>query len=445
MKVTFKNIGPIREAEVDLSKDLIVLCGGNNTGKTFLAYAVYGLMKEAYSLFWRISSENSPFGDFDQGFTGKYQLDLGGWLKKEQDYIVQSLQVDFIESLPELIGSNPVNFSVSQVIVDLCAGDILEVFVSRAIKERLEEDSITLEYQKPAGSHSIDINMKADHLDYDEIDVLNFIIVEELMQKTISDPIFAPAERFAINLFSKELSYRRSRVLDRLKGQELDDYARNIANYPLPIKDALAFAQQMGFPQNKEGDFAYLADLIQSEILKGKISMDEHGNVQYQPGHLDHSVGIHLSASLVKSLTSIVFYLRYRAKKGDLYIIDEPELNLHPDNQRKVARVLAEMVNAGIKVMISTHSDYIVKELNNLVMLASAEDQKTAASLSEQYGYRKEQLLSPEKVGAYLFSLSEGVKQLEVSNTGFSVETIDEQINELNQSSDDIYFKLHFE
>ncbi|MBK9258721.1 MAG: hypothetical protein IPM54_02670 [Polyangiaceae bacterium] len=38
-----QNLGPLREAEVDLSKDIIVLAGPNNSGKTYLAWSVYGL------------------------------------------------------------------------------------------------------------------------------------------------------------------------------------------------------------------------------------------------------------------------------------------------------------------------------------------------------------------------------------------------------------------
>ncbi|TAH21648.1 MAG: hypothetical protein EAZ08_02790 [Cytophagales bacterium] len=35
-----QNLGAVKEAEIDLSKDLILLCGHNNTGKTYVAYAV---------------------------------------------------------------------------------------------------------------------------------------------------------------------------------------------------------------------------------------------------------------------------------------------------------------------------------------------------------------------------------------------------------------------
>jgi ABC-type multidrug transport system ATPase subunit len=148
-----------------------------------------------------------------------------------------------------------------------------------------------------------------------------------------------------------------------------------------------------------------------------------------------------MTASIVKSLASIVFYCRHQAQPNDFLIIDEPELNLHPDNQRKIARVIAQMVNAGIKVMISTHSDYIIRELNNLMMLNVKKGEKQAAKLMKKYGYQKDQLLDYTKVGAYLFTSE--VTALEVTNTGFEIKTIDDEINQLNESSNEIFFTLH--
>ena len=62
------------------------------------------------------------------------------------------------------------------------------------------------------------------------------------------------------------------------------------------------------------------------------------------------------SSSSVRSLLDIGFYLKHIAKKGDLLMIDEPELNLHPENQRRVARLIAKLVNYGIKIFVTTIS-----------------------------------------------------------------------------------------
>jgi energy-coupling factor transporter ATP-binding protein EcfA2 len=123
--------------------------------------------------------------------------------------------------------------------------------------------------------------------------------------------------------------------------------------------------------------------------------------------------------------------------KGEILIIDEPELNLHPHNQRLVARLLARLARSGLKVLISTHSDYIIRELNNLLMLSADEDGK----LRRKYGYDEAETLSPGRVGAYLFDGAHA-HPIPIEPAGIGVAAIDQEVRELNQSSRDIYFSL---
>ena len=81
-------------------------------------------------------------------------------------------------------------------------------------------------------------------------------------------------------------------------------------------------------------------------------------------------------------------------------MVDEPELNLHPENQRRVARLFARLVNLGIKVFITTHSDYIVKELNTLIMLNH--DKPHLKRIQEQEGYKTEELVSADQIKVYI-------------------------------------------
>lgn len=156
---------------------------------------------------------------------------------------------------------------------------------------------------------------------------------------------------------------------------------------------------------------------------------------------MGNSIGIHITGSVVKALANLVFYLRHEASPGDLYIIDEPELTLHPDNQRKMARILARMVNAGIKVIMSTHSDYIIRELNNLMMLHTDRNPQKVEELMAKYGYAKDDLLDHKRVGAYMFT--KDVAPIEVTEIGFEVDTIDNEINQQNNSSMEIFMDLH--
>ena len=55
IKATFENIGPIKNAELELD-DLTIIAGQNNTGKTYLVYTLYG--------FLNILKERFPYSYF---------------------------------------------------------------------------------------------------------------------------------------------------------------------------------------------------------------------------------------------------------------------------------------------------------------------------------------------------------------------------------------------
>ncbi len=119
-------------------------------------------------------------------------------------------------------------------------------------------------------------------------------------------------------------------------------------------------------------------------------------------------------------------------------MIDEPELNIHPENQRRTARLLAQLVNAGLNIVISTHSDYIVREFNSLLMLNEDRDK----TLRKKHKYKDEEILRPDQVRAYLFD-NQTIAPFEItSDNGIYAETFDKVIRKLNDVSDNIYYSL---
>ncbi|MGB1243262.1 MAG: AAA family ATPase, partial [Chitinophagales bacterium] len=201
-------------------------------------------------------------------------------------------------------------------------------------------------------------------------------------------------------------------------------------------------AEDLANLSKQKSQFIHLAEELERDLLKGKIVISEHGQAEYLPDNEESlNLELHLTGSIVKSLANIVFYLRHLAQPHDTIIIDEPELNLHPDNQRLIARFLGRLVNEGFKVIVSTHSDYIVRELNNIIMLSREHENRDA--LLEKYGYQKNQLVKPEQVEALLFTKdSRKPTKIEVDESGLTVKTIDEVIEQMNISAEDIYFQL---
>ena len=149
-------------------------------------------------------------------------------------------------------------------------------------------------------------------------------------------------------------------------------------------------------------------------------------------------MGLHLTSSTVKSLFGLWFYLEHQAHKGSILMIDEPELNIHPENQRKIARLFARLVNKGLNIVISTHSDYIVREINSLIMLS----QDANEHLRKQYKYKPEEILKREQVGAYLFD-NHIIEPFSITrDDGIHATTFDDVIEDLNKVNNDIFYTL---
>jgi hypothetical protein len=257
-------------------------------------------------------------------------------------------------------------------------------------------------------------------------------------------PIIFPAERIATTIFWRELLLKRTEIVDQILAmqdqppQTAVEHVRSQAQrYPRPIRDSLRMAADLEPWSRQTSEFADLADYFEENLLGGKVRLSPYGQLVFVPAQrTDVVLDVQIAASMVKSLSLLVFYLRHRAQTGDLIIIDEPELNLHPDNQRLIARVLARAVNRGLKVIASTHSNYLVRELNNLILLG--QDTEAIKALRQKHGYDESELLKPEQLGVYLFRDSKA-EPVPVDETGFSIETIDAEIDRLNAVSQELY------
>jgi predicted ATPase len=467
-----KNLGVIAEAEVDLSKDLILLTGQNNTGKTYLAYAIYWFLQLDF---------NSILSDINILYFDLVQTKAGLEIKK----IFKNKAIQIVKLLEENKYSNRIEIdmvALAKEIIFPTQSELLKIIFSIASSEHIDiKDFFNgRNLIKPILELNLSDNLILDNI-YNNIRKNNFnglthITVEtknnsealifELMPHRLEDnELFAQeiliillhlsfgnfrsanycftAERSAINIFSKELTLLGNKIL-RSKDKNLINFAtERINRYPQPIKDSLDIAENLKDLTKKTSDFAYLAEELETSILKGNIVVGEFDDLQYKPNGVENNLEIHLTSSLVKSLSPIAFYLRHLAQKNDCLIIDEPELNLHPDNQILVARFLGRLVNEGFKVIVSTHSNFIIREINNLIML-NKKDEKTN-ELKAKYDYLPEnqnETLKPEQVGAYLFRLNQPFSVIPVTETGFNVATIDETTQRLNECSQDIYFSL---
>ncbi len=442
MKLTVKNLGVVSQAEVDLSKDLLIFTGENNTGKTYLAYTVHAIFDpdtptgESYS---------PPEIKFDEN--GKYKIDL---LEKLLNQGIQSEIVsDYLtkrvhQNLNRYFSIENGFFSKTQLNLDVQETDFQQ---NQILEIALDWSYFNILVKKKKNDKFVYFESNGSNWSlYDTIlESVRLAALKILLNKTV---IF-PSVREGINLFNKELSVIKNKTFDALlsrnEAQELSNFlASRFNKYPKAIRNSLSMAQNLDAQRTQTSEFAHLADELENLFLQGKITVNTEGDVLFKPFNSERSLDIHMTSSTIKSLSLLTVYLRHTAQKNDFIIIDEPELNLHPDNQRKIARFIGRLINEGFKVLISTHSDYIVRELNNLIMLDSGLKNKSdeTNTLLKTYDYQVNELLDKNRVGVYLFRVGQPVAEVPITETGFNVATIDEEARKLNQSSQDIYFTL---
>ncbi len=92
--------------------------------------------------------------------------------------------------------------------------------------------------------------------------------------------------------------------------------------------------------------------------LQSEKRLDETVEIRYHSDGLQNIPPLQLGAG-VGYLTKILI-MCLRAKKGDILIIENPEIHLHPASQAKVGEFLAFIANAGIQVIIETHCEHLI-------------------------------------------------------------------------------------
>lgn len=286
------------------------------------------------------------------------------------------------------------------------------------------------------------------YMDYIK-EVLYKFFFDELNKKCF----LLPAERSGLNLFYPELNSQRNSLINHLQKGKINplELVQDliVSKYPQPIADYIEFLNDTQHLKKERSELAEISNFLRRKIISGRYKVDKDG-IQFMPYKnrkiknvsQQSSIDLHLASSTAKSIFSLDFYIQHLASIGGYLIIDEPELNLHPDNQRKLARLLAILVNSGVKVILSTHSDYFVKEINNLIMLS--EEFPGRDEIMSKYGYSENEILNSSRISPYL--VKDGtVKPMEVSvEEGIIASTFDEVINQLNESSDDIFYSKKY-
>ncbi len=116
------------------------------------------------------------------------------------------------------------------------------------------------------------------------------------------------------------------------------------------------------FTSDETSEFINKFRTASSQIINGNISKGSQGFSFESKGK---SYNIINTSSGTKSIGLLQYLVTNKAlKKGSVLYWEEPEVHLHPQWQLKMVELFVELMNAGIKIIFSTHSPYMADYLN---------------------------------------------------------------------------------
>ena len=449
MKFQFKKFGYVDEGTVELG-DLTIICGPNNIGKTYVSYSIYGFIKNLKSLI-KLPINIDQIEELKN--RGSVIIDLNFHQQKLSSYLVEASK-KFNSNL-EYNFSSPNNYLKSSNFIF----KDFQVNINNKFEKSIKfGHGQNLLFDKEISSQNLFIVMQVTENSEIPNRILETCISEVIVECLFSDSLpkafVVTSERTGVSLFYKEIDIYRSAILDNYLGQDdkfnpvkfLNEtrarYARPIQDNIDVIRDHEILSKNTSFIQENKKNYKPILDIL-TQLLGGDFKF-VNGQIFYSPKKEQNrnqiDVPFYLASSSIKSLFLIDIYINHIAEKRGLLVIDEPELNLHPDNQRKMASLLARLVNAGVKVLITTHSDYIIRELNNRIMLSN--DIENKEEIMNKNAILTEDILLPEQVKAFVVKNNHSIQEIAVDKYGINLQIFDELIAESNTLSSDIYYSI---
>ena len=442
LMLSVRNFGPIYSAEVEL-RPLTVFVGPSNTGKSYLAILIYALHK-----FFNSSKTQRP-ADFYR------RQNLFGQREISEEYIthlhdkaeqvfsqmeMESLTEDF--TLPDEIASlirpllNDV-LSEDDLTDEMmrCFGiDELRRLIRQGSKESAElallskglreSEHYKITIKKETFTTSIPDTtpfqvgrnafnewyhwrqslMTRELTDNQKKSYLMDVLIYELFDNIISSFVnpmsqpayYLPASRTGImharNVVMGSLIQGASRTGLRTERALLSGVVADFLKQLIELDD---------LARTRERPIWDLPQRLENEILRGAIhiknSVTGYPVFSYHPTGWTEDIPLMNTSSMVSELAPVVLYLRHVVSPGEVLIIEEPEAHLHPELQVAFIRHLAAAVRSGIRVIITTHSEWVLEELANLVRLSDLPESRRQGIGGADYA------LSPDQVGTWLF------------------------------------------
>ena len=212
MNILIENLGPMKRAKFDIG-DLTIICGGNNTGKTYATYATYGFLDYIHTaaqfpvdkaIVNRLLSRGSAV------------IPLAEYRDNLPQHIAR-LSRQYSKILPDVFASSESRFKETNFRFKLNGKDLkkfspVHIVLGSATTELLQVKSAQSNNALEIG---LIVDKSSDEVPPREL-ITNMIsdgIRHAIFNSYIPRPFIASSERTGAAVFNRELDFTKNRIL----------------------------------------------------------------------------------------------------------------------------------------------------------------------------------------------------------------------------------------
>ena len=452
VQIGVRDLGPIADGQVDL-RPLTVFVGPSNTGKTYMSILIYALHQVLGGFrpfpafprrfrypYYRSQARRSRSTRFDESSLSEhdYSQIRRTLAETEKPFMYHDLPIGLRSALQTNVKESGAELELE---LNRCFDS---ASLSELIRTWSSKNDIKISLQAP-NSANVSWHMNMSLLDDRSTasgEVEDFVLIPEIgrsrrydRNRRILSEILVQNRKAPVFFILEEMANLVSRTGDRVRpsGIHYLPAARSgimqshrviasslvirstragLERFPaLPAFSGVMadFMQQLIMYRNERDTHPTLDQIakeLEKDTLAGLVGLGPspggYPEFIYRPHGTKDDVSMTRASSMVSELAPLVLFLRGVIGKGDTLIIEEPEAHLHPAAQTSMAITLGRLVRAGVRVLITTHSDWLLKQIGNLMREGEINEQ-TGEAVREDH---LPSVLHPSEVGTWLFRQS---------------------------------------
>ncbi len=430
MEIEIKNFGPISYLKFDLSKDIHLIYGKNAIGKSYATYLIYCFLKTLkqtgrqleLSLIQREKwqSYEAMFAEKLALLKGSERIDITEIARKIildrlRDAFLPMLQNSLSNTFNSILGLNnqfskknfEIRFSrqnryIKMVISSEENGDLVLGIDWGGLKFEIGKNKPDyLLFSLFMGEttildHENEVDFVNDVGHHIELIALSWFSL--WTDSPIKDIYYLPASRSglyqALNAFTPIIAeLTQNRFFLQNKNIELPSLSEPLADYFIDLSTVDQKYDNRTFEE--------ALDFLQVEILNGEVEYDDkRKKIIFKPKGTNLQLNLSDASSMVSELSPLAIYLKHifnhkytgatplddfinshrdpnsQAKGSDILFIEEPEAHLHPEVQVLLVELFAMLSKQGIKIFMTSHSNYMFNKLNNMLIGGELDESK---------------------------------------------------------------------